>query len=815
VTAILGISAFYHDAAAAVVVDGEVVAACQQERYSRVKNDEDFPVQAIEACLEQAGLPVEDLDWVGFYDKPYLKFDRLLESYLAYAPRGFRSFAESMPLWLQRKLWLPREMRKSLDGWDKPLVFARHHESHAAAAFFPSPFEEATILTVDGVGEWATASFGTGRGNHITLSHELHFPDSLGLLYAAFTSYLGFKVDCDEYKVMGLAPFGEPRFADLIRERIVDIAGDGSFRLDTSFFDYAAGLRMTSEKFHQLFGAAPREPESELTQDHMDLAASIQQVSEEIVLRAARHVHALHPSENLCLSGGVALNCVANGRLLREGPFESIWIQPAAGDAGSALGVALYVWHQLLDEPRVPKPSDSERGALLGVEFGAEEIERFLEGTNADWTRIDDEQALTGRVAELLVDGKVVGWFQGRMEFGPRALGSRSILADPRRPDMQQLVNQKVKFREGFRPFAPAVLEEHAAAHFELEPSQASPYMLLVAPVRDAAPAAADARGFAKLDQPRGQIPAVTHVDGSARVQTVDTERNPLFRRLLEAFHARTGCPLLVNTSFNLSWEPIVCTPQQAYDAFMTADLDALALGPFLLEKREQKAQIHVGEERRPERMLEDLLASPCCGAEMRTSPTELACSLCQRAFPIEEGIPRLFWPHETITDESDVTEKVKEFYEETPFPDYEEHDTLRSLVDKSRRGGYARLLDEAIPYNSSVLEGRGLWLAPYLRRYGVGKAKERSWFADQYLHPHESRHTMGEVQGWFERTGVDFVRGVPSVNFGRDPVTEVGVFAPEPPGTKLDRFLVQAVEFARGSWEGGFFIMIARKPEA
>ncbi|MEQ8790763.1 MAG: carbamoyltransferase [Pirellulaceae bacterium] len=593
-TAILGISAYYHDAAAALVVDGAIVAAAQEERFTRIKHDAQFPTQAIGYCLEAAGLSPSDLAYVGFYDKPLLKFDRLLETWLAFAPRGFRAFCQALPTWLEQKLYLPREMRRALDGaYRRRFVFAEHHESHAASAFFPSPFDEAAVLTLDGVGEWATASFGHGRGNRLQLTHELRFPHSLGLLYSAFTAYCGFKVNSGEYKLMGLAPYGEPKYTDLILKRMVDLRPDGSFRLDQRYFNYAHGLTMTSRRFHQLLGRPPRRPEAEIETLDMDLAASVQKVTEEILLRIVRHVHQVAPSPNLCLAGGVALNCVANGRLLSETPFENLWIQPAAGDAGGALGVALLVWHQLLGNPRTPPAGDAQRGSLLGPAYAPEEVAGFLHDQEAEFHRLESEQQLCDFTAEQLKRQRVVGWFQGRMEFGPRALGSRSILADPRSPSMQSLLNEKIKFRESFRPFAPAVLAEHAADYFDVPPGWESPYMLVTAPVHpqqriseteDESPAV----GLARLRRRRSTIPAVTHVDHSARVQTVDAARHPRFHRLLQAFHEQTGCPMLVNTSFNVRGEPIVCTPQDAYRCFLATDIDVLVMENFAVVKSEQ-----------------------------------------------------------------------------------------------------------------------------------------------------------------------------------------------------------------------------------
>jgi carbamoyltransferase len=590
-TAILGISAFYHDSAAALVVDGQVVAAAQEERFSRIKHDPGFPRQAIAYCLGEAGLTPERLDYVGFYDKPLLKFDRLLETYLAVAPRGFRSFLQAMPPWLGQKLYLPRELRRGLPGYRKRFVFTEHHQSHAASAFYPSPFEQAAVLTLDGVGEWATASFGYGEGHRLHLTHELRFPHSLGLLYSAFTYFCGFKVNSGEYKLMGLAPYGQPQYADLILDRLVDLKPDGSFRLDLRYFDYCQGLTMTSRAFDRLFGGPPRRPESPLTQREMDLAASIQQVTEEIMLRAARHVHARTGARQLCLAGGVALNCVGNGRLLREGPFEELWIQPAAGDAGGALGVALFIWHQLLDQPRVPQPGDAQRGSLLGPRCDEAEARRALDSAGARYEAFDTDESLCRRVAQLLAEEKVVGWVQGRMEFGPRALGSRSILGDARSSSMQSTMNLKIKFRESFRPFAPAVLAERAHEYFELQPGQASPYMLLVAPVvaeRRRTVAAAPEAGLDQVKQVRSEIPAVTHVDYSARVQTVDHDRHGRFHRLLECFAEQTGCPVIINTSFNVRGEPIVCTAQQAYRCFLSTNIDALVIERLLLLKTEQ-----------------------------------------------------------------------------------------------------------------------------------------------------------------------------------------------------------------------------------
>ncbi|HWB01165.1 MAG TPA: carbamoyltransferase [Pirellulales bacterium] len=600
-TSILGISAFYHDSAAALVVDGRIVAAAQEERFTRKKHDPEFPTHAIDYCLREAGLTPGDLDYVVFYEKPLVKFDRLLETYLAYAPAGFRTFCMAMPVWLKEKLHLKRVIRRALPAAQRAkLLFTDHHESHAASAFFPSPFDEAAILTLDGVGEWSTAAWGIGRGNRIELLEHLQFPHSVGLLYSAFTYYCGFKVNSGEYKLMGLAPYGQPVYRDAILERLLDLRPDGSVWLNMDYFNYGAGLTMTNRRFDALFGGPPRSPESMLEQRHMDLAASIQAVTEEIVLRMGRHIHARTGMKNLVLAGGVALNCVANGRLLREGPFDDLWIQPASGDAGGSLGAACFAWFQLLDKPRQPAGRDLQQGSLLGPAFAADEIEQFLTGCDASYERFADERALLDHVAALLDEGKVVGWFDGRMEFGPRALGARSILGDPRNESMQATMNLKIKFRESFRPFAPIVIREEASRWFDIAPQHESPYMLLVAPVaesrrieitdeqRQVMQRSPDLRE--RVNVPRSVIPAVTHVDQSARLQTVDDRRNPRLYRLLEAFRARTGCPVLVNTSFNVRGEPIVCTPGDAYRCFLATEMDVLVLGDHVLVKDEAAA---------------------------------------------------------------------------------------------------------------------------------------------------------------------------------------------------------------------------------
>ena len=591
---ILGISAFYHDSAACLVRDGNIIAAAQEERFSRKKHDAGFPGHAVEYCLREGGLAdASQLDLVAFYEKPFLKFERLLSSYLVSAPHGLRSFLKAMPLWMREKIWLKATLAADL-AFKGPMIFPEHHESHAASAFFPSPFDRAAVLTIDGVGEWTTTSIGKGEGTRVTLLGELRFPHSLGLLYSAFTYYLGFRVNSSEYKVMGLAPYGEPVFSDIILSELVDLKPDGSFRLNLHYFDFVAGLRMTNRAFDRLFGGPPRQPESELTQRHMDIARSLQAVVEEVMLRLARHARELTGEPNLCLAGGVALNCVANGCILREGIFEKVWIQPAAGDAGGALGAALLGWHHYHDKPRSCAAGDNpQRGSFLGPGF---ESAPFLERESVPHASLSDDE-LAPRVAELLEEGKVVGWFQGRMEFGPRALGNRSILADPRRSNMQEKLNLKIKFRESFRPFAPAVLAERANDCFQL--TEPSPYMLLVAPVQEALRVDTETERastmMARLKQRRSTLPAITHVDFSARVQTVSLEDNPRFHRLLSAFDQRTGCPVLVNTSFNIRGEPPVCTPEDAYRCFMKTEMDYLVLGNLLIEKTMVAASTSTG----------------------------------------------------------------------------------------------------------------------------------------------------------------------------------------------------------------------------
>ncbi len=597
---ILGLSAFYHDSAAALVEDGRIVAAAQEERFTRKKHDAGFPGHAIAYCLDEAGVALGDIDYVAFYDKPFLKFERLLETYVAFAPRGFRSFQMAIPIWIKEKLFQKSMLRKELEtydsefDWQNRLLFAEHHQSHAASAFYASPFEEAVVLTMDGVGEWATTSVGHGRGNQLEMTKEIHFPHSLGLLYSAFTYYTGFKVNSGEYKVMGLAPYGEPKYAERIIEHLIDLKADGSFHLDLGYFDYCTGLRMTNERFHDLFGGAPRAPSDRVTQREMDLAASVQAVVEEVVLRLTRALAAETGSPNLCLAGGVALNCVANGKILRDGRFEHIWVQPASGDAGGALGAALTAYHAYQGQPRVVSGADAMRGSYLGPSYPQGEIEQRLGAAGAKF-EVLDEAGLVAVTAEALAGGLAVGWFQGRMEFGPRALGARSILGDARSPIMQSVLNLKVKYRESFRPFAPSVRREDVADWFELDAD--SPYMLLVADVlpahRRAMTAAEEALfGIEKLNVPRSDIPAVTHVDYSARIQTVHAETNARYHALLSAFKDLTGCPVIVNTSFNVRGEPIVCTPEDAFHCFMGTGIEVLAIGDCLLRKEDQNPSL-------------------------------------------------------------------------------------------------------------------------------------------------------------------------------------------------------------------------------
>jgi len=588
---ILGISAFYHDSAACLVQDGKIISAAQEERFTRKKHDHSFPKNAIKHCLQSNDLVSSDLDFVAFYDKPFLKFERILETYLAFAPSGIRSFIKALPLWIKEKLWMKEFIKTELE-YEGKIVFSQHHESHAASAFFPSPYQEAAFLTLDGVGEWATASFGVGKGNKINIQAEINFPHSLGLLYSAFTYYTGFRVNSGEYKLMGLAPYGEPKYKDLILSELIDLKDDGSFRLNMKYFNYCVGLTMVNKKFEKLFGGKPRKPESKLTQRDMDLARSVQVVTEEVILRMVKHVHKETGQKNLCLAGGVALNCVANGRILRESPIDNLWIQPAAGDSGGALGAALFTWYQYLESERVANgKNDSQRGSYLGPVFENSDIVSYLNQNDISYVQLNDDQ-IPSKIADLIAEQKVIGWFQGKMEFGPRALGSRSIIGDPRSPKMQEIMNLKIKFRESFRPFAPSILKEKVTDFFDIDCE--SPYMLLVAPIKEEIRCQIQDNqdklfGLEKLNLIRSSIPAVTHVDYSARVQTVDKKTNPLYYEMIKKFNDKYGCPVVINTSFNIRGEPIVCTPEDAYLCFMKTNMDYLIIGNCLIEKKEQK----------------------------------------------------------------------------------------------------------------------------------------------------------------------------------------------------------------------------------
>ena len=589
---ILGLSCFYHDSAACILKDGQLIAAAQEERFTRIKHDAAYPEKSIAYCLKEAGLSGKDLDLVVFYDKPFLKFERILETYLAYSPKGLRSFLEAIPVWIKQKLWIKETLREKLD-YQGTVLFPEHHESHTASAFYPSPFQEAAILTMDGVGEWATTSYGIGRGNKIEILGDIRFPHSLGLLYSAFTYYTGFKVNSGEYKVMGLAPYGKPVYKDLILKELIDLKEDGSFKMNMKYFDYCAGLRMTNGRFDKLFGGPRRKPESRVTQREMDLARSVQEVTEEAMVRMANHIRKKTGMKNLCLSGGVALNCVGNGKVLRECGYDDIWIQPAAGDAGSAVGAAFFAWHQYLEKPRtVPERGDAMKGAYLGPAFSESEIESFLTANDIPYRKLSDEE-IPETVADLIAQEKVIGWFSGRMEFGPRALGGRSIIGDARSSKMQETMNLKIKFRESFRPFAPTVLEEKVSQYFDF--SHKSPYMLMVAPVAqnirlEMSDEDKKKEGIELLNVSRSSIPAVTHVDYSARIQTVNPVDHTLYYQTVKKFDEKYGCPVIINTSFNVRGEPIVCTPEDAWRCFMRTHMDYLIVGNYLLDKKEQKA---------------------------------------------------------------------------------------------------------------------------------------------------------------------------------------------------------------------------------
>jgi carbamoyltransferase len=712
---ILGISAYYHDSAACLVRDGRIIAAAQEERFTRKKHDAAFPQNAIDYCLREGGITTKDLDFVSFYEKPFLKFDRILHSYLAYAPAGLPSFLKAIPIWIKEKIWMKILIGQQLK-YEGKIIFPEHHESHAASAFFPSPFQEAAFLSVDGVGEWATTASGVGRDNTVEVTEELHFPHSLGLLYSAFTYLTGFKVNSGEYKLMGLAPYGEPKYVDVILRELIDLKEDGSFKLNTQYFNYCVGLTMTNWKFDKLFGGPARKPESRLTRRDMNVARSIQVITEEIMCRMARHLQRQTGMKRLCMAGGVALNCVANGRILREGIFEDIWIQPAAGDAGGALGAALLVWHQYLGKPRQADGlHDTQQVSHLGPSYDKEEIRRFLQSRNIVFEELSDEE-LIDKVAGMIAEEKVVGWFQGRMEFGPRALGARSIIGDARSRKMQEIMNLKIKFRESFRPFAPCVLREHVDEWFGMRPNEDSPYMLLVAPVleKHRSPLSKSEQETMRMDGDllqrvkvaRSTVPAITHVDYSARVQTVD-ERHGRFRRLMEKFYEKTGCPVIVNTSFNLSSEPIVCTPQEAYHTFMQSEMDLLVLENFVLQKNEQPLGFHAWADKGASKPDPDCpYADPRTGDPLIVTPAGAVNPVTGTRYDVEDDIPRLFLPTEDKElDGANVTDIVRRFYEKTPFPNYDNVDNVRALLEKAGRGLFARLLNEQIPFDARVVE--------------------------------------------------------------------------------------------------------------
>jgi carbamoyltransferase len=715
---ILGISAYYHDSAAALIRDGVIAAAVQEERFSRTKNDSEFPINAVRWCLASAGISGKEVDYVAFYDKPFLKFERLIETYLAFAPRGFSSFRIALPVWIGEKLFQKSVLQRELAAIDgdlgdaSKLLFAEHHLSHAASCFYPSPFEQAAFLTMDGVGEWTTTSAGVGRGRDLVITKEIPFPHSLGLLYAAFTYYTGFKINADEYKVMGLAPYGEPIYAKTIFDELIDLKPDGSFRLALKYFDYCTGLTMTNRHFDTLFGGPPRKSDERLTKRHMDLAASIQAVIEEAVLRLTRAISNETGLDNLCLAGGVALNCVANGKVLRDGAFNNIWIQPAAGDAGGAIGAALAAYHVHRGQPRyVNNQPDGMSGAYLGPGYSADEIRRCLDAAGAVYHEVDDD-ALFDEVVGALIDQKVVGWFQGRMEFGPRALGNRSILGDARSPRLQHQLNMQIKYRESFRPFAPAVPREDVAEYFELDCD--SPYMLLVAPVKRSRQIAMTLdqqrlEGIEKLRIPRSDIPAVTHVDYSARVQTVHRETNERFYRLLRAFQARTGNSVLVNTSFNVRDEPIVCTPDDAYRCFMACEMDVLVIGNAILRKDAQLPSLPAstarGDQLFPSRLLMYLKPPEAeDDASLERIEGAFRCVKTGRIYPDQDGVPSLLAGVERH-DVDPVTGKVKAFYEEYPFPNYDGVQEFGDLVSRGQKNPFTKRLLNAIGYNKLILE--------------------------------------------------------------------------------------------------------------
>jgi carbamoyltransferase len=933
---VLGISAFHHDSAAALLRDGAIVAAAQEERFTRARREGGFPHQAVRSCLETAGVAVSALEFIGFHEKPLWHVERRIETALARAPAGLAAFRRALPLQIVRRMRMARELDRALGLRKVRYVFVPHHEAHAAAAFYPSPFDEAAILTMDGAGEWATTTLGVGQENRIRVTHEIRYPHSLGLLYAAFASYLGFAPGDGEGHVSDLAPYGEARFAGPILDRLLDVKPDGSFWIDTSLLEPVLGELRATPAFHALFGGPPRGAGEPLAQRHLDVAASLQRAVEEVALRIARHLHGLTGSHNLVLAGGVAHNAGVNGRIVREGPFRRVWVQPAPGDAGAALGTALLIHHQLLDRERRATGADRQSGSLLGPRLETAEAERFLRSVGARYTVLDAAER-DRRVAALLAEGRSVVWFQGRMEFGPAALGARSVLRDARRPDALRAARGGAALEASYGPLPGCVLEERAAEWFDVRAGFQSAGVPVAAPVQASQLLALDGaeRGLAglqRLSVPRSKIPAVTHVDGTARVQTVDAARHPALCGVLRAFERATGCPVLAQESFRPAGEPPAQSPEDAWRGFMSSDLDALALEGALVLKSEQRAELEArrvdpatGAERDP--ALEDLLRCPACGGALQVGAERATCGACGGGYVREEGIWRLFHPHEPY--QGDITTLVKGFYEEHPVPNYDEDESPRSLSEKARRGVYARLLGEQIPFGARVLEvgcgtgqlsnflglgsrtvvgadlclnslrlaegfrarhglqrvrflqmnlfrpafapgsfdvvlcngvllttrdpragfesiarlvkpgghiviglyntwgrlavdsrrvffrltgGRMRWVDPYLRKTRMSPEKQDAWFHDQYRHPHETKQSFGEVLGWFDRAGFEFVSSVPKTN-PWEPFTErERLFDQASRGSALDRALSQAKLIFTGAEEGGFFVMIARR---
>ncbi len=930
---VLGISAFHRDSSAVLLRDGAIAAAAHEDRFTRTQSAHAFPREAVRWCLAEGGIRASDVEYVGVAEKPMWAFERQIESWIAFAPRGFNAFRRALPQWLGRRVHVARELDRELGLKKKPYVFAGHAEAHAAAAYFPSPFDEAAILVLDGAGEWATTTLGSGRANHIQTTGEIHFPHSLGFLYAAFVEYLGFVRGEGEADVMGLAAYGEPRFAALIREQLIDVKPDGSFWLDASYFRLSHGETSTSNRFHELFGGAPRRRDEAIGQRHKDLAASVQRVVEDVVLAIARHLHATTKLSCLAISGGVAANTLAIGRVVHEGPFERVWVQPAPGNAGTALGVALLVHHQLLGRERVSASTDRLSGALLGPRYSMSEIDAVLSKAGAKYTTLDDK-ARDERVAQRIAEGAVVAWFQGRAEFGARALGARSLLADPRRAELRDKLNARIAFRDTFREFEPSVLAADASKWFDVPVRPALPYTPLVTRVKlgEHDKNARVHNGVAQSDARRSPLPAVTHVDGTASVQTIDAASHPALAGLLRAFERATGCAVLLNSTLRLGSEPLVQSPADAWHAFLASEADVLVMENAIVLKSEQRAEVEsrhkdttTGSEQ--DDALQDLLHCPACGGSLTIEGERATCNGCAKSFAREEGIWRLFHPSEPY--DGDITQLVKGFYEEHPFPGYDEDESLRSLMDKARKGVYARLLGEQLPPNARALEvgcgtgqlsnflglgcrtvvgadlclnslrlaegfrarhdlrrvrfvqmnlfrpafapgsfdvvlcngvlltttdprggfdsiaklvkpgghiviglyntygrlavdsrrvffritgGRMRWVDPYLRKVRMSPEKEDAWFHDQYRHPHETKQTMGEVLGWFDANGFDFVSAVPKTNPWEPFSEREDLFAPTSRGTAFERGLQQAKMIVTSAQEGGFFIMIGKK---